>query len=76
MQEGRVFERFDGDHWTKVPMVKLRKGDKFRIFDDGEVVMLFCPTATKLIATSYPYKDGDSVMTIQCEAAENRLKAR
>jgi len=57
---GRIVERFEDDQWVQVPFQHLKKGDAFRIFQDG---IRYADPATGnnvWIASSHPYEGKDA----------------
>jgi hypothetical protein len=60
---GRAAEVFRNEQWESISFRELKKGDKFRLYDDGEQVV--SKGETEFTAHTDPYPNKRGIFTIE-----------
>jgi ribosomal protein L21E len=72
MQSKRIIQVFKNNEWVNIEFKNLRKGDKFKIFNDNNETIIDNKGNTEWIALSNPKLNKDKMLFINIQGVQKQ----
>lgn len=72
MQSKRIIQVFKNNEWVNIEFKNLRKGDKFKVFNDNNETIIDNKGNTEWIALSNPKLNKDKMLFINIQGVQKQ----